>query len=620
MPKKPLVLVAAILVLVTASCTWGSEEVGTTSTTTPPAPSTSTTAEEATTTSTEVSPGTADVVITNANVITMSDAPRAEALAITDDVITAVGDRASVEALVGDETLVSDLDGATVIPGLVDAHSHFFGQGIGAAIQDDEILSNGITTTAEFHVTPEILETMRGFELAGELKVRTSLYLIYTDACGNVQEDWWREHPPTREPGEMLRIGGIKVFADGGSCNVPAVSYTYEDGSTGDLYFDVDGMESIISEVEEAGYQVAVHALGDNAVATVLEAMERVIGDSGNPFRHRIDHNGVVSPDMYGRHQESGAMAVLFGAFPTCAFTDANNEYKYRTPDQFASWEWPWRQLLDSNPETVFAWHADYPALPASLGANLAGFVTRVEGDCQPTPEMAAGAITVEEALHLMTMGSAYALDRDEEVGSLEVGKYADLVVLNQDPTAVDPLQLGATEAVMTMVGGNVEFCREGYSDVCQAYVAEPGPEVGSQPGCQPTGENLAIGAPVSASMSLVDRPPQGAVDDDQETGWGSGAGPEQWIEVDLGQEYEVRCLRVLIDQFPAGRTIHRINGGAHPDPGAELGLIDSVTDSGEWLELPGPWNIRYLRITTVESPSWVAWLEVEAWGGPPGP
>ena len=589
MPRMRLVVVAATLVLVTASCTPGSEGAGTTtSATTPPSSGTSSTGAEATTTSTGASQETADLVFTNANVITMSGAtPRAEAVAITDDVITAVGDRATVEALIGDETQVIDLGGAAVVPGLVDAHSHFFGegmtQGIGAAIQDAEILSNGITTTAEFHTTPEILEAVQGFEQAGELRVRTSLYLIYTDACGTVQEDWWREHPPTREPGEMLRIGGIKVFADGGACNVPAVSYTYADGSTGDLYFDVDGMESIIAEVEEAGYQVTVHALGDRAVATVLEAMERVIGDSGNPFRHRIDHSAVVSPDLYGRHQESGAVVALFGAFRTCALTNANNDYLYRTPDEFVSWEWPWRHLLDSNPETVFAWHADYPALPASLGSNLAGLVTRVEGDCQPTPEMASGTITIDEALHMMTMGSAYALDRDEEVGSLEAGKLADLVVLNQDPTATDTLQLETTEPVMTMVGGRVEFCRDGHEAICPsgAPEADPGPEVGLQPECLASGENVAAGATVSASTSLGDRPPELGVDGDVDSGWGAGADPEQWIELDLGQEYELVCIRLLTDQFPAGRTTHRINGGAHNDPGAELGTIDSKTEYG---------------------------------------
>ena len=73
----------------------------------------------------------------------------------------------------------------------------------------------------------------------------------------------------------MLRIGGVKVFADGGACNVPAVSYRYPDGTSGDLYFDVDEMESIIREIEAEGHQAAVHALGDRAVDVVLEAMER---------------------------------------------------------------------------------------------------------------------------------------------------------------------------------------------------------------------------------------------------------------------------------------------------------------------------------------------------------
>jgi len=125
MPGERVILIATTLVRVTASCTSGSEGgESTTSTTTLPPTLTSTT--------------------------------DAEAVAITDDVITAVGDRETAEALIGDQTQVKDLDGATAIPGLVDAHSHFFGermtQGIGAGIQDAEILSNGITTTAELEI------------------------------------------------------------------------------------------------------------------------------------------------------------------------------------------------------------------------------------------------------------------------------------------------------------------------------------------------------------------------------------------------------------------------------------------------------------------------------------
>jgi hypothetical protein len=124
------------------------------------------------------------------------------------------------------------------------------------------------------------------------------------------------------------------------------------------------------------------------------------------------------------------------------------------------------------------------------------------------------------------------------------------------------------------------------------------------------------MGAPVTASSSLADRPAELAVDGDPITGWGAGAGAEEWFEIDLGEPHDLTCIRLLVDQVPDGRTVHRINGGAHSDPGMELGVIDSVTSHGDWLELTGSWTVRYLRVTTVESPSSVAWLEVEAFGG----
>ncbi|HEX5696540.1 MAG TPA: discoidin domain-containing protein, partial [Acidimicrobiia bacterium] len=194
-------------------------------------------------------------------------------------------------------------------------------------------------------------------------------------------------------------------------------------------------------------------------------------------------------------------------------------------------------------------------------------------------------------------------------------GKFADLVVLSQDPTAIDPTLLPATEALMTMVGGNVEFCRDGSEQICGPGADPVQPQPSTE--CPETGTNLSLGAAATASTSLSDRPAQLAVDGNPDTGWGAGAGPEQWIEIDLGAEQEVTCVRLLVDQFPAGRTVHRVNGGANPDPGMELGVLDSDTDYGEQLQLGGSWTIRYLRVTTVDSPSWVAWLEVEALGGP---
>ncbi|MEX0863977.1 MAG: amidohydrolase family protein [Acidimicrobiia bacterium] len=582
--------------LVLAGCTATPEP---TTTTGGPAP----TSAPTTTTSPPVTTLTdpAEVVFTNAQIITMDpENSTAEALAVDGDRIRAVGDRSTIDQFVGDETRVFDLQGLTVLPGLVDAHSHFFESG-DPSIQDQEILSNGITTTAELHVTPELLETIRGYAGSGELRVRTSVYLVHTDSCGNRQGDWWKEHPPTREPGEMLRIGGIKVFADGGSCNVPAVSFTYPNGSSGDLYFTVDEMEAILREIEAEGHQAAVHALGDRALATVLDAMERVMAGGPNPLRHRIDHNAVVPPELYGRHQEAGVVALLSGAFRTCFLTQADSSYLYRTPEEYVGWEWPWRQLLDSNPETVFAWHADYPALPATLGENLAGFVTRVEGDCQPLSEMAAGTVTVEEAIEMMTLGSAYALDRDEEVGSLEPGKYADLVVLNQNPMNLDPQELGGTEALMTVVGGNVEFCRQGQELLCEV---DPGYEQGLE------------GLTVTASSSRDEHVPERALDGSiqGESFWSSGTDPPGWIQVDFDEPATLLGLRFTVFQNPESDTLHvlklRIEG-----EWVEVERFETFTATGDvlgWLPDGPVADVEGFRMTTLQSLSWPEWYEIE--------
>ncbi|MGB7859554.1 MAG: amidohydrolase family protein [Acidimicrobiia bacterium] len=564
-------------------------------------------------------PSPATVVFVGGTVITMDpDEPGAEAVAIDGNRIVAVGGRALVDRYVGPRTQVIDLEGRTLMPGLVDAHSHFFAEGVnsgvGIEIQDTEILPRGITTLGELATSEDLLTSLMGYEEQGQLAVRVSAYLMYNDGCGLEQGDWWKAYPMTRVPGEMLRIGGIKVFSDGGSCNVPAVSYTYSNGSSGDLYYDVPEMESIMEEVQDAGFQVAIHALGDRAIATVNEAMAAV-AEPGNPLRHRIEHNAVVSTDLYRAYQDSGAVAVIFGAYQTCLFTENNNSFAFRTPDEFISWEWPWRALIDNNPETAFAWHGDFPIFQERLGGHLVGFVTRRQsgenGVCEPTPDMTSGNITVEEALHAMTVGSAYALGREDEVGSIVVDKYADLIVLNQNPLTVSPEELGNTEVLMTMIEGGIRFCATVLESLC-GESESPEPSVPPDAAeCAPDSVSLAAGRAVDTSAAAPDSPAEYAVDGDPDTHWGSADDAEQWIEIDLGASTRVTCVRLLTDQYPAGRTVHRVNGGDHPDPGRELATIEGSTDDVQWLQIEGDWEFRYLRVTTLVSPSWVSWREI---------
>ena len=429
----------------------------------------------------EPSPSSAppDVVFHNGSILTIeTDQPQAQAVAIRGDRILAVGRNDDVLPLAGPQTQLIDLQGRALMPGFMDAHTHIFDSADQYATDlegvQDLALMKGITTLADMWVTPELVEQMQALAQAGGLRVRTSLYLAYNTNCGGVLGDWYREHPVTRVPGEMLRIGGVKVYSDGGSCNAPAVSFEYPNGvGQGSLYFTQEEMDQIVAGVQADGYQLAIHALGDRAIEQVQNAIAGALDGQPNTMRHRIEHNAVLRPDLMPRYGEIGIVPVIFGEYPICFRPGASSQYRYVIPVEYQTWEWPWRELLDANPGLAIAWHGDDPPLPPlDPLADLWGFVTRrtitEDGSvCEQPDWFAANAISVEEALRVMTMGSAYALFRDEEVGSLKAGKLADVIILSEDPLAVAPGTIKDIKVLMTMVGGSVEYCASGFEALC---------------------------------------------------------------------------------------------------------------------------------------------------------
>jgi hypothetical protein len=133
--------------------------------------------------------------------------------------------------------------------------------------------------------------------------------------------------------------------------------------------------------------------------------------------------------------------------------------------------------------------------------------------------------------------------------------------------------------------------------------------------------DNHAYGRPVRASASLPAEPPALAVDDDSATQWGAGAAPVQWIEVELGALHRITAIRLLVAQWPEGETIHRVQ--VRRDATEAYRTVHEfrgVTRDGEWLVLEPQTpleNVGQIRIQTVQSPSWVAWKEIQAFGEP---
>lgn len=130
--------------------------------------------------------------------------------------------------------------------------------------------------------------------------------------------------------------------------------------------------------------------------------------------------------------------------------------------------------------------------------------------------------------------------------------------------------------------------------------------------------DNLAFGKPAQSSRSLPDEAPAQALDEVETTQWSAGADAPQWIEVDLEGVYRIDEVRLLVAQYPAGGTVHQILV-RHTD-----GTLQAVhefrqtTQDGDWLTFrpePGFEDVTALRIYTLQSPSWVAWKEIQVYG-----
>lgn len=421
----------------------------------------------------------ADLIYHNGTILTIENGAVASAIAVQYEFILEVGSDEDVLAYAGPDTVLIDLEGRTLMPGFVDPHSHIFAnwQGDPEGAQRD-ILSKGITAYGEMSPPENVLQDIMELERGGGLRLRVSLYPRHVDNCGNVMGSWYlKDYPVSREPGATLQIPGVKIFNDGGSCNVPATSYSYSRRTDfGDLYFSVEELTAMLIEIQNNGYQAAIHSLGDRAIEVSQQAIAATLDGGPNTYRHRIEHNAILPDELLPVYSEHDIIALIFGYFPTCSFIGDTSHYKYVTPPEYQYLEWRYRPLVDANPDAHIAWHADSPPMgPQDPFLHLHGFVTRkqIREDgtvCEP-PEWAADDLfTVEEALPMMTIKAAYALHREKEIGSLKVGKLADLIILSDNPLKVNSDDLLDIQVLMTMVGGKVEFCENGQEDICPNF------------------------------------------------------------------------------------------------------------------------------------------------------
>jgi predicted amidohydrolase YtcJ len=566
---------------------------GSTSTTSVGATSTPATA----TTTASDAPTPVDLILTGGPIVTMDpDLGTAEAIAIDGDRIVAVGSATDIARYAGLATTVIELDGRTVQPGFVDPHTHILTDMGGIEAGQAVALANGITSLADASVEPNAVSGFRDASLSGLLRVRTSLYLVRGDVCGEDLGTWYEVYPEDSVFGDRVRVAGVKIFADGGVCGALATSEPILDGyDSGPPFHDVATLTEMIRTADAGGYQVIVHAQGDVAIGEVQDAYAAVLDGGPNVMRHRIEHNAIQTAATIGRYGELGLIPTLFGPSEACRadlpWTDFYKEHGDRPGD-----------LIAANPGLIVAWHGDDPWMtPISPIYELFSLVTRGRvGDdgvvCGPAEWMKGAEVARDQALEMMTVNAAYALRQEDMVGSLTPGKYADLLVLTDNLLTIPAESIPDVRLMATIIGGVTEFCLAGAEAWC--------------PGIEPR----AIQA--SASASRAGHGPDLVLDGvvGGESFWSSGADAPGWIRIDLAEPATVTAVRFTVYQNPPGDTVHElellIDGDWIP-----VETFQGFTTTGDvltWRPAEPMENVVALRMTTTASPSWPEWFEIE--------
>jgi hypothetical protein len=257
-----------------------------------------------------------------------------------------------------------------------------------------------------------------------------------------------------------LRIGGIKLFADGTLGSQTAAMLEPFAGSQhyGTPMIAEDELYAVVRKAASAGLSIVVHAIGDAANRKVLDAIAEAAqmpgGTSGPSLPHRIEHAQVLHPDDLGRFAELGVIASMQPIHATSDYDTAERLWGERCTTAYA-----WRSLLKSGATLAFG--SDAPVEPLNPWLGIQAAVTRQRIGGLPYggwyPEQ---RLTLAEALHAFVVGPAIASDELADKGPLAVGRLADLVVLTRDPFASDPHDLHTTQVATTFVEGRVVYDR----------------------------------------------------------------------------------------------------------------------------------------------------------------
>lgn len=246
----------------------------------------------------------------------------------------------------------------------------------------------------------------------------------------------------------FLKIGPAKFVADGGiGARTAALIEPYENST--DVGVMCETAEDLCKRMErahDAGFQISVHAIGDRTIDMVLSAYEQILSKYPKPHRHRIEHVAVCRPEFFERIRKLGLITVVQPAF----LHYLGDSFIQNLGERRIRYTIPIRTMLEKG--LVVAGSSDRPVTEGSPWTGIWAAVNRRTVSGKDIAEKER--ISVVDALKLYTTNGAFVNFEEDRVGSLTRGKFADIIVLEENPLEIPPDRLKDIQVHMTWVGG----------------------------------------------------------------------------------------------------------------------------------------------------------------------
>jgi predicted amidohydrolase YtcJ len=312
----------------------------------------------------------------------------------------------------------------------------------------NDLAACGVTSFQDNNIRDlEDIQAYQELTKNGQLYLRNDLYLTLEwpadlsklDKVDHFQND-------------VTRFAGFKFLIDGQG----PTAYCHErhNGTEWKLStWEPDLFKQTVRTLHDTGLQICVHCIGDAAADLVLDAYQEAMNANPRPDpRHRIEHAILTTPEATQRIKDLGVIVSITPGFVYLCGDSWEPLYgTQRLARIMVAREW-----LDSGIHVTIG--SDAPSMPFyNPQFNIASAMTRLTYKEKVIGE--GQTLTFDEALRAHTFEAAYAAHEENVKGSLEPGKFADIVVWTEDPSTLDPVALAKTKTVyMTMVGGKIVY------------------------------------------------------------------------------------------------------------------------------------------------------------------